>query len=96
MIPETRELDKTDQLNRLVGMKVHEIGAYEAKTQLSRLLEKVRRGQTFYITRRGRRLAELRPAPGDGGRPTFGCDKGRVVVARDFDDPIPGMDEYTL
>lgn len=76
-------------------MKPKEIGAYEAKTRLSRLLEKVRRGQTFYITRRGRRLAELRPALAEGGRPAFGCDKGRIIVAADFDDPIPGMDDYT-
>jgi len=76
-------------------MKVTEIGAYEAKTHLSRILAKVAQGRTFYITRRGRRLAELRPAPADGGRPAFGCDRGRVVVAAAFDDPIPGMDDYS-
>ena len=76
-------------------MKITEIGAYEAKTHLSSILAKVERGRTFYITRRGRRLAELRPATADGGRPAFGCDRGRVVVAATFDDPIPGMDEYS-
>jgi antitoxin (DNA-binding transcriptional repressor) of toxin-antitoxin stability system len=76
-------------------MKVTEIGAYEAKTHLSKILAKVQRGRTFYITRRGRRLAELRPAPADGGRPAFGSDRGRVVVASTFDDPIPGMDGYS-
>jgi len=42
-------------------MKVQEIGAFEAKTKLSELLEKVQRGQTFQITKRGKPVAILRP-----------------------------------
>lgn len=42
-------------------MKIHEIGAFEAKTKLSELLEKVQRGQTFQITKRGKPVAVLRP-----------------------------------
>lgn len=82
-------------MNRLDGVKAQEIGAYQAKTHLPRLLEEVRRGRTFFITRRGRRVAELRPVPGNGGRLKFGCDRGRIIVRDDFDAPIPGMDEYT-
>jgi prevent-host-death family protein len=74
-------------------MKTMEIGAFQAKTHLSELLEKVRHGQSFYITKRGRRLAELRPVVQRERRARFGCDKGRVV-SKDFDAPIPGMDEY--
>lgn len=37
------------------------VGAYEAKTHLARLLERVERGETFTITRHGRPIAELRP-----------------------------------
>ena len=81
-------------MNRLVCMKTLEIGAYEAKTHLSRLLEKVRQGQSYFITRRGQRLAELRPVPPGNCRPAYGCDKGRVVMGDGFDDPIPGTDEY--
>ena len=40
-------------------MKMLEIGAFEAKTHLSALLEKVQRGMTFYITKRGKRVAIL-------------------------------------
>jgi prevent-host-death family protein len=43
-----------------------EIGAYEAKTRLSELLEKVREGKSFTITRHGHPIAELRPV---GQRP---------------------------
>ena len=38
-----------------------EVGSYEAKTHLSKLLERVRRGEKITITRRGKPIAELRP-----------------------------------
>lgn len=40
-------------------MKIHQIGAFEAKTKLSALLEMVQRGQVFHITKRGRSVAVL-------------------------------------
>ncbi|MEP6662348.1 MAG: type II toxin-antitoxin system prevent-host-death family antitoxin [Verrucomicrobiota bacterium] len=40
-------------------MKIQEIGAFEAKTKLSELLDKVERGQSFRITRRGKCVARL-------------------------------------
>ena len=40
-------------------MNVREIGAFEAKTRLSELLEKVQRGQVFHITKRGKPVAVL-------------------------------------
>ena len=42
-----------------------EIGAYEAKTHLSRLLEEVASGKRFTITKHGVPVAELAP-PGRG------------------------------
>lgn len=38
-----------------------EIGAYEAKTHLPKLLERVEKGERFVITRHGRPVAELAP-----------------------------------
>ena len=38
-----------------------EIGAYEAKTHLPKLLERVEKGERFIITRHGRPVAELTP-----------------------------------
>ena len=76
-------------------MKTTTIGAFEAKTHLSAILEQVRQGGTFHITRRGRPVAELRPMPAADRRPRFGCDKDRVVVRDDFDAPVDGMEEYT-
>ncbi len=41
-----------------------EIGAYEAKTHLPALLERVRQGERFVITKHGQPVAELRPYGG--------------------------------
>jgi prevent-host-death family protein len=40
---------------------MREIGAYEAKTHLPKLLEQVEKGERFIITRHGRAVAELAP-----------------------------------
>ena len=44
-----------------------EIGAYEAKTHLPRLLREVAAGQSFTITLRGKPVAELKPSSEVGG-----------------------------
>ena len=71
------------------------IGAFEAKTRLSELLDRVARGQTYRITKRGKPVAELRPVASGVRRPRFGRDKGRVVIADDFDAPVPDLAEYS-
>lgn len=38
-----------------------EVGAYEAKTHLPKLLERVARGEHITITKHGKPIAELRP-----------------------------------
>lgn len=41
------------------------VGAFEAKTHLSRLLDRVARGESLTITRRGRPVARLVPVEDD-------------------------------
>ena len=41
-----------------------EIGAYDAKTRLSELLERVEKGERFVITRHGKPVADLTPHSG--------------------------------
>lgn len=53
------------------------IGAFEAKTHLSELLERVERGETFTITRHGRPVAKL-----SGVGASADADKVRAAVAR--------------
>ena len=42
-----------------------QVGAYEAKTHLPRLLERVRQGESLTITRHGRPIARLVPVEDD-------------------------------
>jgi len=63
------------------------VGVHEAKTQLSRLLQRVQLGEEVVITRRGREVARL--VPPRSGRRTFGMDKGSFTVPEDFDAPLP-------
>lgn len=75
-------------------MKTKEIGAFEAKTHLSKLLDEVERGERIYITRHGKRVAELAPVK-PKKRAAFGCAKGPgFYMAPDFDQPIDDFKDY--
>ena len=41
-----------------------EVGAFEARTRLARLLDQVERGETIVITRHGKPVARLSPVQG--------------------------------
>lgn len=45
-----------------------EVGAFEAKTKLSALLDRVERGEEIVITRRGKAVARLVPASDEQDR----------------------------
>ena len=76
-------------------MKATEIGTLEAKTRLSEILSEVACGHHFFITRHGKRVAELRPITSQRNRPKFGCGKGVFTdVAPDFDGPLEDFKEY--
>jgi prevent-host-death family protein len=75
-------------------MEPEDIGAFEAKTRLSELLEQVSRGRVYRITRRGKAVAELRPIPSARTRPVFGADRGRIEMAPDFDAPVDDFKGY--
>ena len=64
------------------------VGVHEAKTHLSRLLERVAAGEEITITRRGEAVARLVSVP-PGPKRVFGEDEGKFVVPDDFDDPLP-------
>lgn len=77
-------------------MEPKEIGVFDTKTHLSEIIEKVERGQRFYITKRGKRVAELRPPPADRQWLVRGCAKNpNYKMASDFDDTPDDFSEYT-
>lgn len=72
-----------------------EIGVFDTKTHLSELIQRVVAGERFYITRRGKRVAELRPVY-DEPRPLIrGCAANSGYhMADDFDAPLEDMQDY--
>ena len=64
------------------------VNVHEAKTHLSRLLERVEAGEEIIIARAGRPVARLLPAAPAAARAP-GSAKGQVQVADDFDAPLP-------
>jgi prevent-host-death family protein len=65
-----------------------EVNIHEAKTHLSRLLERVAMGEEVIIAKAGTPVAKLVPIKRAGGF-KFGSAKGKIVIADDFNDPLP-------
>ena len=66
-----------------------EVNVHEAKTQLSKLLARVARGEEVIIARAGKPVARLVPIRRPSGRRILGADKGKVFIADDFDTVLP-------
>ncbi|HSC21237.1 MAG TPA: type II toxin-antitoxin system prevent-host-death family antitoxin [Solirubrobacterales bacterium] len=63
------------------------VGMHEAKTQLSKLVERVEAGEEIVITRRGEPAARLVPERRSGGFASLaGAWRGQVRIAGDFDE----------
>ena len=78
-----------------MSMPVAEIGAFEAKTKLSSILAQVEKGRSFYITKHGRRVAEVKPVQARKPKRRFGSGKGAVLyMAPDFDATPDGFKDY--
>lgn len=60
---------------------------HDAKTHLSRLLDRVAQGEEVIIAKSGRPVAKLVRVTVEPRRP--GRLKGRIRVSPDFDEPLP-------
>jgi prevent-host-death family protein len=74
---------------------IQKIGAFQAKAHLSRLLDEVAGGETIYINKHGKRVAELRPpGPQQHTKAKFRCAKGPgFYMAPEFDEPLEEFKE---
>jgi len=64
----------------------YHVNMHEAKTQLSRLVERARQGEEVVIGRAGTPVARLLPYTASRSRRTLGVWAGRVDIAPDFDE----------
>jgi prevent-host-death family protein len=65
------------------------VSLYEAKTQLSHLVDRASRGHEVVITRHGRPVARLVAARRARSPRRLGSLRGKIRVAADFDAPLP-------
>ena len=67
------------------------VNVHEAKTHLSRLLERAERGEEIVIARAGKPIAKLVPYREERGPRVAGGWEGRVRIAEDFDQLSPEL-----
>jgi prevent-host-death family protein len=69
------------------------VNIHEAKTHLSRLIERARRGERIVIAKAGTPVAVLTGIESEVvTRRPIGMDRGRIVIHPNFDDPLPEFD----
>lgn len=66
-----------------------QINIYEAKTQLSDLVERAHNGEEIIIAKAGRPLARLVPLREEAVKRRPGGWKGKIWISPAFDDPLP-------
>ena len=68
------------------------VNIHEAKTHLSKLLQRVMNGEQIIIAKAGNPIAVLVPYSELTKDRVPGIDAGKVVISPDFDDPLPEFD----
>ena len=69
--------------------EVKMVNVHEAKTHLSRLLDRVAAGEEIVIARGGRPVARLVPEQPAPARRVLGSGGGQIWMSDDFDAPLP-------
>ena len=67
-----------------------QVNVHQAKTHLSKLIQRVINGEEVVIARSGKPVARLAPIHIRGKSPRKpGSAKGQVLIREDFDAPLP-------
>jgi prevent-host-death family protein len=65
------------------------VNIHEAKTHLSRILDRVQSGEEIIIAKAGKPIARLVPVIAQDARRVAGTYKGRVRIRANFDADLP-------
>lgn len=65
------------------------VNLYQAKTNLSRLVDQANAGEKIVIAKGGRPMALLTPLTPGKQKIRYGLMKGQFTVPADFDTPLP-------
>ena len=69
------------------------VNIHDAKSNLSRLLERVEQGEEIIIARAGKPIARLCPLPRRRRKRKLGKYEGQIQIAEDFDELPPDLAE---
>ena len=65
------------------------VNIHEAKTHLSKLLARVGNGEEVIISKAGKPIAKLVPIADKTKKSVPGSAKGKVIMEKNFDAPLP-------
>lgn len=68
---------------------MEKFNVHEAKTQLSRLLDRAQEGEEFVIAKAGKPVARLGPLARQVKKRRLGLLDGKLTIPDDFNDPLP-------
>ncbi|WP_198681480.1 type II toxin-antitoxin system Phd/YefM family antitoxin [Kribbella rubisoli] len=71
----------------MMGEPAPQYNIHEAKTQLSRIIERVEHGEEVIISRAGRPVAKVVPLPTSRRRTGWGSLADQISLADDWDSP---------
>jgi len=74
-------------------MDFMEVNIHEAKTHLSKLIERVTLGEEVIIAKAGKPIARLVAIKPKRSLRPLGLARGEFVVPEDFDAPMPDFEE---
>jgi prevent-host-death family protein len=72
---------------------IHTVNTHEAKTHLSKLLERVKNGEKIIIAKAGKPIAIMSPYQAPPKKRIPGKDAGKVIITPHFDDPPPEFED---
>jgi prevent-host-death family protein len=65
------------------------VNIYDAKTRFSQLVDKAAAGEDVIVSRNGKPLVRITRLDDARRRIQFGLLAGKVIIAPDFDSPLP-------
>ncbi len=68
---------------------MHTVNIHEAKTHLSAILKRVESGEDVLIAKAGKPIARVSPIPASSGKRQPGSAKGKIVMTKNFMEPLP-------
>ena len=71
-----------------------QVNIHQAKTQLSKLIQKVINGEEVIIAKHNKPIVKLVHVQTAKAERKIGSARGRVKIPSDFDEPIEDFNEY--